>query len=163
MAAMTSELITVLNDEMKIYDELIIYAQNKKAELIRDDIEEISKITNAEQRIITTLKKLEVRREEITRNLKTVLNDYRLTITTLIDKLSGEDKEALIHLKDGMMEKVGKLKEINEQNSVLITEGLTITEFSLNMLQGPVSENSYANEVNQHKDAHALHYFDTRK
>lgn len=164
MASMTQELITILSNEQIQYDNLLRYANEKKDCLINNKLNELGDLTNKEQIIITELNRSEKKRKDIIESLGIVLNKDNITLSEIAKKLPESDKEALLKIKENLLNTVDKLKELNRQNTELITEGLNFTEYTLNAMQGPSRDNnSYANELNYERGKVTVRYFDSKR
>ena len=149
MASMSEELLNVLTNEMTIYKKLNDYALEKKTYLIKSKIDNIMEITEKEQILITELKKTERKREDVLSDLKDALGDSELTLGKLVKRLPDQDKKKFVDIKSKILDEVEKLRAINKQNEILISEGLNMTEYTLNAIQGSsmLDQNSYGKEV----------------
>ncbi|MCQ2978721.1 MAG: flagellar protein FlgN [Clostridia bacterium] len=149
MASMSDELLNVLTNELTIYSKLANFANEKKTFLVKSKVDKIMDITEKEQILITELKKQEKKREEVLNDLKVALNDKDLTLGKLVKRLPDNDRKKFVDLKSSILDEVEKLRMINKQNELLINEGLNMTEYTLNAIQGysMMNENSYGKEV----------------
>lgn len=155
MASMSEELLMVLANEQIIYQKLATYAQEKKGYLVKSKVDKIMELTEKEQILITELKKAERKREEVLNDLKVALGDNELTLGKLVKRLPENDRKRFVDLKSAILDEVEKLKKANKQNELLINEGLNMTEYTLNAIQGysMINENSYSNGASAYQNA----------
>lgn len=164
MASMIQDLITVLSNEQLQYDNLVKYAALKKDCLIKNNVKELNDITNKEQIIMTEIKRYERKRKDVMENLRIVLNQNGMTLSSIADRLKDEDRGALLKIRDNLVNTVEQLKILNTQNAELINEGLKYTEYTMNAIKGPSREdNSYANELNYGRGNTQVRYFDYKR
>ena len=139
MASLMEELITTLSKEEELYRELLPIQERKTQVIIENNIEQLQKITGEEQETIDKVTALERKREEIIKDIGTVLNKNpkTLTLTNLIQIMAKqpEDREKLQELHDRLEESVKKLVKVNERNQILIKQSLEMIEFNMNLLQ----------------------------
>lgn len=166
MASMSDELLMVLTNEMTIYKKLVGHAEEKKNYLVKNKIDNIMEVTEKEQILITELKKFERQRESVLNDLKVALNDSELTLGKLVKRLPDNDKKKFVDIKIAILDEVEKLRAINKQNEMLISEGLNMTEYTLNAIQGysMLNQNSYGNEVGAYGQSnnHEARFFQYR-
>ena len=85
MASLMEELITVLSREKEIYEKLIPISERKTVVLIREDLQELQKVTDEEQQLLDAAYAADKKREKIIENIGIVLNrdPKELDLTTL--------------------------------------------------------------------------------
>lgn len=149
MASMSDELLNVLANEMTIYKKLTAHAEEKKKCLIKNKVNDIMDITEKEEILLTELRRFETKREGILDDLKIALNDETLTLGKLVKRLPDSEKKKFVDMKSFILDEIEKLRDLNKQNEMLINEGLNMTEYTLNAIQGysMMNNNSYGNEV----------------
>lgn len=139
MASLIEELISTLEEENKIYEELIHIAEKKTRIIIKNNLEELQKITEKEQDYVDKINTLEYKREEVVSNVGIVLsrNPKELTLKEIILILKKQPKEqqCLSKLRDTLKQNINRLTQINSQNKALIDESLEIIEFNMNLIQ----------------------------
>jgi len=132
-------LIEVLNEESREYEGLLSISQRKTPIIVSGNLEELQKITDEEQDMVTRLNGLERRRTEVTADIATVLNKdvTKLTLTNLIDIMSARpaEQQALAEVHDKLRKTVRELQRVNEQNGALLKDALEMVEFEINLLQ----------------------------
>ena len=156
MAGLLDELITTLDDELKIYRDLLPLADGKAAVIIKNDVAALERITGEEEKTVEKIAALERKRSGIMKNMRIVLNRERseLKLPELIGLLSGqpESQKKLLELKDELKETLDRLKTINDRNNKLIKESLEINEFQLNIFRSTRSYygNNYTRSAGQY-------------
>lgn len=139
MASLIEELTDTLGREAAIYEELIPLAEKKTQVIVANDLESLQNITEQEQEAIERIGALERKRQEVIVNIGTVLsrNPATLDFKTLISVLSGQPKEQgeLRQLHDRLKKTIGRLKDINSRNKILIEQSLEMIEFNMNFIR----------------------------
>ena len=133
------ELISVLGAEQEIYEKLIPISEKKTLILIKEDLEELKKVTAEEQFLIDKVSFIDRKREEIIKNIGIVLNKdpKELDLNTLSRILAKqpEEKKAIAQMHDSLRKTMKRLVEINEKNKSLIENSLEMIEFNMNFIQ----------------------------
>ena len=139
MASLIEELIDTLNKENSEYEKLLELSRRKSAVIVSRDIPALEKITDDEQNVMTTIGKLDAKREQVTRDISDVINKdvESLKLSVLIDLLSKQPDEqrrlSVIH--DKLKVTVESVRTINESNRQLIEQSLEMVDFDLNMIR----------------------------
>ena len=138
MASLIEELIDTLNKENSEYEKLLELSRRKSAVIVSRDIPALEKITDDEQDVMTTIGKLDAKREQVTRDIADVINKdvESLKLSVLIDLLSKPDEQrrlSVIH--DKLKVTVESVRTINESNRQLIEQSLEMVDFDLNMIR----------------------------
>lgn len=139
MASLIEELIETLEQENKIYEELLPVVEQKAQIIIKNDLEKLQYITTAEQDFIDKITALEHNRNKIISNIaivmsKKVENLNLKAIVAMLDKQPAE-QERLSKLHDSLSSKLLTLKDLNLQNQMLLEQSLEMIEFSMNVIQ----------------------------
>lgn len=149
MASLMENLISVLEAEGTAYEELLELSMRKTPVIIGGDLEGLQKITDEEQIIVARINHLDVKREEVTKDIANVLNKdvTKLKLADIIQMLSRRpvEQNRLAAAHDKLKEVVGQIKKINEQNRDLIQRSLEMVEFDLNLIQSMKSAPQTAN------------------
>ena len=149
MASLMENLIDVLNKECSEYEELLKLSQKKTPIIINGNLDELQKITDEEQAVVSRINQLDRMREEVTADIANVLNKdvTILKLSNLIDMLAGRpaEQKVLAEVHDRLQSSVNGLRRINEQNQVLITNALEMVEFEMNLVQAMKSAPATAN------------------
>lgn len=139
MASMMENLVGVLQEELDTYKEFIPILQEKKVSIIKNKVEDLQNISNAEQEYLDKINNLENKREEIVKNMAVVFDkDYKqLNIKTIIKMLDNQpkDQQVLSKLHDELISTVKIVMDINEHNKSLIEQSLEMIEFNMNVIR----------------------------
>ena len=139
MASLMENLLEVLGQESAEYEGLVELSQKKTPFIVSGDLENLQKITDDEQIIMSRLHNLEKKREEVTADIANVLNRdvETLKLANLIDMLSGrpEEQARLAEVHDRLRNVVHALQRTNEQNKELLNNALEMVEFEMNLVQ----------------------------
>lgn len=169
MAGLMDELIQTLTDELNIYRELIPVADMKSGVIITNNVSELERITEKEQLVAESLNHLEKKREQIMKDMRTVLNrrnsELRLDELISLMEKQPEAKERLMIIRKELKETVYRLKTLNDRNSKLLTESLSISEYQLNMIRSAKSYigNNYTRHAGQFDMSASSGVFDARQ
>lgn len=147
-------LIHVLEEECKVYDELLELSKIKTPVIIKGDLEKLEEITDEEQEIVAKVNHLDGKREELLKDIAIVINKdvETLKLKNLIQVLEKrpEEQRRLSECHDGISRALGDLARVNDQNNVLIHNALEMVTFDINLVQ---ALNSAPETANYTKDA----------
>ena len=139
MASLMEDLMDTLEQECKLYEELLVLSTDKTPVIVSGNIAELTRISDKEQLVVDRIGVLENKRESVTKDIAEVLNKdvESLKLTNLIRMLGKqpEEQKRLSVIHDRLKEAVGNVRKINEHNQDLITHSLEMVEFDLNMIQ----------------------------
>ena len=139
MASLMENLIEVLDLESTEYENLLGLSMKKTPVIVAGAMEELAKITDEEQNVVSKISRLEQRREEVFAYIANVINkDVKtLKLSDLIEMLASrpEEQQKLARVHDKLSSAVHEVKRVNEQNRILIENALEMVEFDMNMLQ----------------------------
>ena len=139
MASLMENLIEVLDLESTEYENLLGLSMKKTPVIVAGAMEELAKITDEEQNVVSKISRLEQRREEVFADIANVINkDVKtLKLSDLIEMLASrpEEQQKLARVHDKLSSAVHEVKRVNEQNRILIENALEMVEFYMNMLQ----------------------------
>lgn len=95
MASLMENLIEVLEQESKEYEGLLSLSQKKTTIIVGGNLEELQKITDDEQELVSRISHLEKKRTETTADIANVLNkDVKsLKLVNLIEMLAARPAE----------------------------------------------------------------------
>ena len=150
------DLISILEQEDSLYEDLLKLSMSKTPVLISVDLEALSRITEDEQEIVNKVNALDKKREEGMKDIANVLGkDVKtLKLTDLIDVLRSRPAEQnrLAAIYDKLSDTIGQMKRTNEQNRELIESSLEMVQFDMNVLQAykaaPETANYSKNALN---------------
>lgn len=139
MASLMENLIEVFEQESTEYEGLLELSQKKTPLIIGGDLDNLQKITDDEQIVVSRLHNLEKKRVEVTADIANVLNRdvEKLTLTNLIEMMAArpEEQAKLAAVHDRLQSAVRALQRANEQNRELLTNALEMVEFEMNLVQ----------------------------
>ena len=156
MASLMEDLISILEQEDSLYEDLLKLSMSKTPVLISGDLEALSRITEDEQEIVNKVNALDKKREEGMKDIANVLGkDVKtLKLTDLIDVLRSRPAEQnrLAAIYDKLSDTIGQINMTNEQNKELIESSLEMVQFDMNVLQAykaaPETANYSKNALN---------------
>lgn len=149
MASLMETLIDVLDKESAEYEKLLELTMKKTPVIVSENLDELAKITDEEQIIVSRINHLDNLREEAVNDIANVLNKdvTKLKITDLIKMLAPrpEEQVKLATAFDRLKKHVRAVKRVNEQNRELIESALEMVQFNMNVLQSIKSAPETAN------------------
>ena len=156
MASLMEDLISILEQEDSLYEDLLKLSMSKTPVLISGDLEALSRITEDEQEIVNKVNALDKKREEGMKDIANVLGkDVKtLKLTDLIDvpRSRPAEQNRLAAIYDKLSDTIGQMKRTNEQNKELIESSLEMVQFDMNVLQAykaaPETANYSRNALN---------------
>lgn len=171
MASLIDELISVLTEENKEYQDLVILSHEKTNVIVKGDIDYLKQITEVEQNFIGRITKLEKKRVEIVNDIGTVLckDPQDLTVKVIIGLLKGQDEACrrLSSIYDELKLTMKNMVTVNELNQSLVNQSLELVEFDLNLLQNayhaPENANYSQNAYNTGMNNMSTGVFDTKR
>lgn len=149
MASLIDVLISTLEQENTEYEGLLELELQKTGIIIRNEVDELSRMVEKEQLVVDRIMVLEKKRTEVSQDIAEVLNkDVKtLTLTRLIELLSSQKKErdALVSIHDKLSLTMKRMVEVNERNKALLNESMEMLQFEMNLVQsmkrGPETNN----------------------
>ncbi len=139
MASLMENLIEVLSLESQEYENLLELSTKKTPVIVAGDLEELAKITDEEQTVVSRIGHLEQQRQEVFTDIANVINRdvNTLKLADLIEMLKPRpnEQQKLAKVHDKLSTAVRGVKRVNEQNRILIQNALEMVEFDMNMLQ----------------------------
>ncbi len=139
MASLMENLIVILGDLCDEYENLLGLSTQKTPVIISGNLEELSKITDEEQIVVSRINQLDRKRQEVVRDIANVINKdvEDLKLDSIIQMLEPRptEQQKLAVVYDRLKDVVTREKRVNEQNRQLITSALEMVQFDINMLQ----------------------------
>lgn len=149
MASLMENLINVLERECEEYAGLLTLSQAKTPIIVSGNLQELQKITDDEQTLVSKLNNLDKQRREVTLDIANVLNRdvEQIKLSNLIDMLANrpEEQGKLIAVHDRLQDLVRRLQRANEQNRELLANALEMVEFEMSLLQATKAAPETAN------------------
>lgn len=138
MASLMEGLIDVLGELCTEYENLLGLSTDKTPVIISGNLEELSKITDEEQIVVSRINHLNHNRQEVIRDIANVVNrDVEdLKLTNIIQMLEPRpvEQQKLAVVYDRLKDIVHKVQRVNMQNKELLSNALEMIEFDMNML-----------------------------
>ena len=139
MASLIENLITGLNEEYAVYEQLLQASMEKTPAIIANDLDRLKSTTDKEQLLVDTITGLENSRKQTMANIATVLNkkSSELTIMNVVEFLSEQPEfhDPLLEIDEKLAKIAKKLRSVNDHNQNLIKESLSMIEYNINLLQ----------------------------
>ncbi len=156
MASLMQELLDVLGEEEKQYQNLVELNDTKRGAVIQADLKELGAVTAKEQEIASVLANLANKRGGILNDMATVLGKEPkdMTINKMIGYLENqpEEQRMLTECRDRLLAAGNRMRAMNEQNQVLLNQAMEMVEFDLTLLrsmrQAPETANYDKNAYN---------------
>lgn len=171
MAGLIEELIDILEKENEEYRVLLKLSKVKTGIIIRNDIQELSKIVEEEQIVVGRISPLDKKRVEYTNDIATVINrkPETLTITRLMELMEGQPKirKRLAEVHDKLHDTMTQMAKVNEMNKGLLQESLDLVNFDINLLnnlkQAPLTADYNKSAYNTETRMESRGAFDTKQ
>ena len=149
MASLMENLISVLQDEGVAYEALLELSMKKTPIIVSGDLEGLQKITEEEQNIVAKINHLDMKREEVIKDIANVINRdvTKLKLADIINMLSQRpaEQKLLAEAHDKLKNVTGHMVRVNEHNKELIQQSLEMVEFDLNLIHSMRSAPQTAN------------------
>ena len=139
MAGLIDSLIDILEEQHTIYENLVGLGKEKKGVIIKNEIEELQKISSLENTLISQNNKLDKNRIIAFQDIAGVLNldIEELTLTKLSEIIKGKPEYTrLVEITNKLKNILEELKQVNFENKQLIESALEFVEYSMNIYRG---------------------------
>ncbi|MCX7841763.1 MAG: flagellar protein FlgN [Clostridia bacterium] len=161
---MIAELINVLDQENKVYDDILKISKNKTGIIVEGKVAELENIVKLEQALVLQMAKLEGRRESLVDKLskELKLEPSALSLSELQKHIDSDQAKKLKAVQETMSKTINELKSSNDLNSRLIKNSLDYINFSINILSDAGAGcNNYGNN-GQVGDGKKRSFFDVK-
>ena len=139
MASIIENLITELNEEYALYEQLLQVSMEKTGAIVSNSLERLSETTDKEQRLADALASVEKRRRETMDNVASILGKRpdEVKVMDVVDFLKGQPEfhDPLLEINEKLAKLARRVREINGHNQNLIQEALSMIEYNINLLQ----------------------------
>ncbi|MCL2415867.1 MAG: flagellar protein FlgN [Defluviitaleaceae bacterium] len=138
MASLIQDLIENLDNQLALYEDLITLSKNKKECIIKNDVEDLKKITKIEGVVVSRLSRFDKDCFDIIKDIATVLNRKQdnLTLSSIADTISNQPEHPRFIEQIGQIKTaIKKLAELNEDNKILIANVLDFIDFNINVMR----------------------------
>lgn len=136
MATLIDELTGILDEQIKLYEDVLAIGKEKKNVIIKNDMETLAKMNTVESSIVNRINRLEKQRLITIKDMCDVLSikPEDFTLKQLADTLTvEEDKQKILDIRDKLNQIMAELATVNSINTALIESSLEYIEFSLNL------------------------------
>jgi len=167
IAMPVQRLIEVMGKLNDTHEELVGLAERKRDALIKNQVDEVSAITNKETRLMRMVGELLQEQQAATVDFfrtKGFQPTREVTVTELSRIVTDpKQKEALLAARDRLTEAIQILKKKNDLNQQLIEQSLEFINYSMNLVLGPDEEPTYKNPASRSYDTTKRSgFFDSR-
>jgi len=138
MAGMLEDLINILKKQNTHHEQLLGLSLEKKDVIIKNDLEQLQKITSLENILISRNQKLEKNRLELMNDIANVLNlnAESLTVQALAEHIHNQPEAAeLTRAGDAARETLRHLRDVNDANKLLIDNSLDYIDYTINVIR----------------------------
>lgn len=161
---MINELILVLDQEAKVYDDILKISKNKTNIIVEGKVSDLESIVKMEQALVLQMARIETMREKLVDKLSKELNikPSETTITEILRHVKSTEAEKLKDCQLNMTNVLSDLKKTNELNSKLIKNSLDFINFSINLISAvDIGTNNYGTG-GQTNDSKKRNFFDMK-
>ena len=156
MASLVEELVSIIEEEIVLYQQLAEYGEQKRVILIKADVPALEKLTALEQEVSDELLAKSNKQGAILKDISIVLGKSAegMTVTKLIGYLGSQpDIQAkLTEAKENLIIIANEMERINQLNKALIAQAMEMCEFDItlfkSMRQAPETANYDRNAYN---------------
>jgi flagellar biosynthesis/type III secretory pathway chaperone len=139
VASLVEELVSILEDEEKIYQSFLEYGEQKRQILIDGDVPALEQLTGLEQDASDQLLSYSNKQLHALQDIATVLgkSGEQMTVTRLIGCLDGQPdiQQRLLTARDKLLDTAGKVQVMNQQNEALLKQAIELTEFDITLFK----------------------------
>ena len=147
-SSLVIRLIEVINEEVRVFHDLLEFLQSEQAAIVNEDVEGIEAAAAGKQTALQEAQHQESQRQKLVIELSEGLNvaPEKVDLSSLIEAVGGRHGAELSTMRDMLIELNQKIRAINENNAFLIRQSLRYTERSLDILTGhPGGRGMYGN------------------
>ncbi len=132
MGTAYDSVLTLLEGQKVIYEDLLSISKEKQTELVKGSLEALDSLTKREEALIFQAGRLEDERFHYTNELITSNGlETNATITEVFQAAPAEVKERMEGIHREMVEALGELDKINRENMSLIQQSLRILNYTI--------------------------------
>lgn len=171
MASLIESLITNLEEQSTIYDEVLLLQDPKTEAIVENNLEDVQRVTKRENELAGQIARLERQRATVIEDIALVLNKKveELTMSKLASLLKEGSKEHadLLGLREKLLQVTTELKNKNKQNEQLIHHALDYIDFTVNALHSsrtmPEGNGYAAGGQSYNSNGTLTNYFDAKQ
>lgn len=159
---LVNDLIDVLDQEAKTYDDILKISKNKTNIIVEGKVNELEKIVKLEQSLVLQMSKMEDQRERLISKISGIIGiePEKITIKSLITHVDKKQGEILKKQQEGIAETLKELGGSNDLNSKLIKNSLDYIRFSLNLFASAGNIDNNYNLSGQKQNGKERTFFD---
>ncbi len=139
MASLIENLITGLNEEYAVYEQLLQVSMEKTSAIVSNNLDRLRATTDKEQLYVDMVTSLERKRTATMNDIAGVLGrkGTELKVTEIVQFLEGqpEFRNPLLEINEKLAKLAKKLRDVNSHNQNLIKESLSMIEYNITLLQ----------------------------
>ena len=156
MASIMDEFISVLEKENEVYQDLTQLSKLKTDAIVYSRVDDLNRITEAEQEVMGELMKLEKRRTAVRNEMSKILRVPAESLTLLsmanMFEKRPEDKKKLLDLRERLRLTLIEVAKINKENEALLKQSMDLLEYDMNLIR---STRVAPTTANYNKDAYS--------
>jgi flagellar biosynthesis/type III secretory pathway chaperone len=156
------DLIDVLLQESKIYDEILKISKNKTNIIVEGKVNELEKIVKLEQTFVLQMARMEGQRERLVSEISGIIGiePEKITIKSLVDYVDKKQGAMLKEQQEKIVQTVKELSSSNDLNSKLIKSSLDYISFSLNLFANAGNADNNYGETGEKQVGKERNFFD---
>ena len=131
-------LVEVINDEIRVFHELLDTLQQEQKAIVADDLPRIEELAALKADGVARAQRLEGERLRHVRALSEALevDPERTDLQRLIETIDGRHAEELTRMRQVLLDLNRKIRRTNDNNAFLIRQSLRYTERCIDILTG---------------------------
>ncbi len=163
-AQMINELMSILEQEARVFDDVLRISKNKTDLITGGKVNELENIVKLEQALVLQMGRLENRREELVSQISDQIKvkPSEITISQIAKLLKNDQTDKLTKLQNRINNLINELKNTNDLNSKLIKNSLEYIDFSINLMAGMGPVNNNYGSTGQIDTAKKRNFFDMK-
>lgn len=163
----TQQILNSLLTLDQLHQDMISVGEMKRTAIIKNDIDKLIEVMNAESRIVKQIEKAESERItacQLFLQDKGIKSQLDLSITELSRLVfDPEEKKSLLEVQGSLSHTLEQLKKLNDLNQKLIEQSLLFIDYSLDLLGGrDTQEATYHHPADKSGGVQRSGLFDTR-
>lgn len=149
MASLIDFLINILDDENREYKKLLDLSDNKTSAIVKGNVELLQEIFGEEQKLIDELNRIDDQRQACVSDICRILHispaDVKVKqIVQLLEK-KPKEHDALEQSYLNLKKTVTQLKQVNDNNKLLLKESMDMIDFEINLARNATMAPQTAN------------------
>ncbi|WP_203363293.1 flagellar protein FlgN [Bacillus sp. REN10] len=153
------KLIDVLDKMNRLHDMLYTLAEKKTDIMKQNDMNGLDQLLKDEQKYVAAINTMEKERQTLAAALTGKID---ATLTDCQEVVTEQEKRTLQTLKEGLTEKVTKLKEQNELNQQLIYQSLQFVNMSMSLMRPQPEQPTYSHPAQRKTGQSKRSMFDSQ-